>query len=192
VVRPDREAVVRSELEDKAMAVWETATRLHFSNDFRLNSQPLAACMTQEPTLGGSAWPNFAPAEPAWGPLLALWANGTLGLLSWWWIGTRQQQGRSRIKITMLPDLLTINPRALSKGTVARASGLFEEFAQRDFLPANEAWRDPARADLDRALLVDLLELPEDVLDPLALLRRQWCAEPSVHGGKKTAPPPDA
>ena len=55
-------------------------------------------------------------------------------------------------------------------------------------LPANEAWRDEARQALDRAVLIDLLELPEEVLKPLALLRRQWCAEPSVHGGKGTAP----
>ena len=38
----------------------------------------------------------------------------------------------------------------------------------------------------DRAVLVDLLHLPEVALEPLAILRDQWCAEPSVHGGKKT------
>ena len=58
-------------------------------------------------------------------------------------------------------------------------------------LPANEAWRDVARQDLDRAVLIDLLGLSEDLLEPLNLLRRQWCAEPSVHGGKSTAAPVD-
>ena len=37
-------------------------------------------------------------------------------------------------------------------------------------------------------MLIDLLGLPEDIMEPLAMLRRQWCAEPSVHGGKGTAP----
>ena len=41
---------------------------------------------------------------------------------------------------------------------------------------------------LDRAVLVDLLELPESVLEPLAVLRTQWCCEPTVHGGKATRP----
>ena len=49
-----------------------------------------------------------------------------------------------------------------------------------------EAYQDDARQALDRAVLVDLLQLPKAVLEPLAILRDQWCAEPSVHGGKKT------
>ena len=55
-------------------------------------------------------------------------------------------------------------------------------------LPVNVAWRDEVRQALDRAVLVELLELPEDVLEPLALLLHQWCAEPSAHGGKSAAP----
>lgn len=56
----------------------------------------------------------------------------------------------------------------------------------RDFLPANEAYRDPTRIDLDRLLLVDVSGLDGGRLESLDLLRRQWCAEPSVHGGKGT------
>ncbi len=32
----------------------------------------------------------------------------------------------------------------------------------------------------------DLFGLPTDILEPLAVIRKQWCAEPSVHGGKGT------
>ena len=46
--------------------------------------------------------------------------------------------------------------------------------------------RDNTRKDLDRAVLIELLGLPEDILEPLDLPRQKWCAEPSVHGGKKT------
>ena len=55
-------------------------------------------------------------------------------------------------------------------------------------LPANEAWRDDVRHALDRAVLTRMLGLPEDVMEPLGVLRCQWCAEPSVHGGNGTAP----
>lgn len=64
----------------------------------------------------------------------------------------------------------------------------FEDFRARPFLPANEAYRDPTRQALDEAVLVELLVLPRTVLEPLALLRKQWCEEPTVHGGKATRP----
>ena len=59
IVDTDREGRVRAGREAKALDVWDTATRLHFNRDFRLNSQSLAACLTSEPSIGGRAWPNF-------------------------------------------------------------------------------------------------------------------------------------
>ena len=81
-----------------------------------------------------------------------------------------------------------VDPRALSAEQLERANAIFVEFRNRELLPANEAWRDETRQELDRAVLVHLLELPDDIMKPLELLRRQWSAEPSVHGGKSTAP----
>ena len=180
---PDSYGEVRPNCEDHAVEVWRTATRLHFNLDFRVNSQPLAACMTPDPVLGGRA-----PAQDEWQGILALWANCTLGLMSFWWAGSRQQQGRSVITISDLPDLMTIDPRLLTLAQVGAAADIFTQFHDRPFLPANEAYRDQTRQDLDRAVLIDLLGLPASLLDPLSNLRLQWCHEPSVHGGKKTAP----
>jgi len=59
-----------------------------------------------------------------------------------------------------------------------------DEFVDLEFLPANEACRDDSRIALDEAILIDLLDLPSKVMEPLDVLRRQWCAEPTVHGGK--------
>ena len=116
-----------------------------------------------------------------------MWSNTTLGLLSFWWVGTRQQQGRASLTITQLPRLTVLDPRPLSKEQLAQAEDIFERFKEKEFLPANEAYRDDVRQALDRAVLVELLRLPEETLEPLAILRDQWCAaEPSVHGGKKT------
>ena len=67
-----------------------------------------------------------------------------------------------------------------------RVKRLFKEFQERTFLPANETYRDEVRQALDQAFLVDLLGLPKTILESLNLLRRKWCAEPTVHGGKKT------
>ena len=188
-VEPDREGRVRPDRDEKALDVWNTATRLHFNRDFRLNSQSLAACLTPECSIGGRAWPNFRLADSAREEAIVLWANTTLGLLSFWWTGGRQQLGRSVMTITHLPELLTLDVRQLCQEQIDRSHRLFAEFHDHEFLPANEAYHDPARHALDQAVLVDLLGLPETILEPLAVLRHQWCAEPTVHGGKSTRPP---
>lgn len=81
-----------------------------------------------------------------------------------------------------------LDPRRLDYDHLDRAESIFDDFGGREMLPANEAYRDQARQALDRAVLIDLLGLPEDILDPLDILRRQWCSEPFVHGGKSTRP----
>ena len=189
IVMPDSAGVVRPGCKERADAVWEkTASCLHFNQDFRINSQPLAACMTLKPSIGGRAWPNFQCSDLRWEKPLALWANTTLGLIAFWWIGTRQQQGRTVLTISRLPNLTVLDPRKLATKNLNHADKLFGQFRDQELRPANEAWQDEVRQALDRAVLVDLLGLPEDVLEPLSLLRCQWCAEPSVHGGKSTAP----
>lgn len=185
VVAPDSQGRIHKGKHEKALEVWRTATRLHFNLDFRLNSQSLAACLTPEASLGGVAWPNFSLREQAWEPAAALWANTTLGLISFWWRGTRQHGGRARLTIKTLPSLPMLDLASLSAAQIEQAGAVFGEFAARDFLPAHQAWRDETRRDLDRAVLTGLLGLDEEVLEPLAVLSGQWCNEPSVHGGKK-------
>ena len=187
VVAPDREGVVREGKGAQAVDVWQkTASQLHFNLDFQLNSQSLAACLTPEKSIGGRAWPNFVADRSEWEKPLALWANSTLGLIGFWWLGMRQQQGRAMLTISRLPDLLALDARALSEEQSARAQAVFADFRDRKMLPANEAYRDPVRQELDQALLVDVLGLSEELLDGLAALRSSWCAEPTVHGGKAT------
>ena len=188
-VLPDTQGDVRPGCQNQADEVWNTATRLHLNLDFRLNSQSLAACLTPELVLGGTAWPNFLLKDTQWERMIVLWANSTLGLMNFWWTGTRQQQGRARLTISQLPRLMVIDPSELSSAQVIRSNETFDALKEQQLLPANEAYRDPVRQALDRFVLLDLLELPADVLEPFDRLRLQWCAEPSVHGGKSTAPP---
>ena len=66
---------------------------------------------------------------------------------------------------------------------------IFNNLKDRLLLPANEAYRDETRRDLDRQLLfgiTSVLKLDPALEEGLDLLRKQWCAEPSVHGGKST------
>lgn len=187
-VRSDTQGVVRCGMREQAVRTWKrTASLLHSTLDFRLNSQSLAMCVTPEETLGGTAWPNVLPHHEQWTWPLLLWANSTLGLMMFWWTGTRQQQGRARMTISRLPNMMTLNARCLSDTQLQQCRAFCDEFRNRSLLPANEAYRDPARKELDSALW-DILELPRNLLSNLDLVREQWCAEPSVHGGKRTRP----
>ncbi len=187
VVEADRAGRVREGFREVAVGRWKAAaSQLHFNRDFRINSQSLAACLTPEPVIGGRAWPSFLVHRLEWEEPITLWANTTLGLMSFWWKGSRQHQGRASMTVSRLPQLPILDPRELSDNQMDEARRIFAEFRKRPLLPANEAYRDPVRADLDRAVLSRLLGFPDEIQDSLRLLRDQWCAEPSVHGGKAT------
>ena len=190
VVHPDRCGEPREGDEARASERWtRAASRLHSNRDFQLNSQSLTMCMTPEPCLGGRAWPNVIPHQQSYELPLLLWSNSTLGLILFWWHGTRQHEGRACVTVTKLPELPVLDPRALTDERLDLCREIFEEVKERSFLPANEAYRDETRLALDRALLfgtTSVLQLDPGLEAELDLLREQWCAEPSVHGGKST------
>ena len=190
VVQPDACCDVCDGCTQNAVDVWRTtASRLHSNRDFRLNSQSLAMCLTSEKCLGGRAWPNVIPHSEQHEIPLLLWCNSTLGLILWWWTGSRQHSGRSSISISALPNLTILDPRKLTCQQLDHCYAIFDDLKDREFLPANEAYRDETRKALDSKLLfgiTSVLQLEPELEEGLDLLRKQWCAEPSVHGGKHT------
>ena len=188
VVDPDSQGRVVPSEREKAIEVWRASTRLHLNSDFRLNSQSLGACLTPKPTIGGRAWPSFLLDDRSFEKATVLWCATTLGLIAHWWIGSRQQQGRSNLSVVRLRELPVLDCRALSTEQLDALDFAFDRFASDELLPANEAYRDSVRAELDEAVLCGALRLPKEILDPLSVLRKQWCSEPTVHGGKATAP----
>ena len=187
-VEPDRKGRIREGAELEAEETWRTATRLHFNLDFQINAQSLTACLTPEPTLGGRAWPNFRANDTGDEAILALWTNSTLGLLLFWWAGSSQQAGRACLTITRLPRLPVLDTTKLTEQQREKARQVFNEMNSRRLLPANEAYRDEVRQEIDEKLLTEVIGLPRSVLRPLEHVRRQWCLEPTVHGGKNTRP----
>lgn len=81
-------------LERRRDRIWESRSRLHLNTDFRFNSQSLAFALTAEPSIGGRAWPTFKMKDPAHDIIASLWCNSTLGLLSYWWMANKSQDGR--------------------------------------------------------------------------------------------------
>ena len=175
--------------DEEGLEVWSrSASRVHINLEFQLNSQRLGACLTPRDCIGGRAWPSFLVEAPVYELPIVLWLNTTFGLLGRWWVGSRQQQGRSILSVGRISEIPVLDCRKLSGEVLTDASEVFARFRLREFLPANEAYRDEVRQELDRDVLCDLLGLPESVLDSLETLREQWCREPTVHGGKRTRP----
>ena len=107
-----------------------------------------------------------------------------MGLLSYWWHSSRQQDGRGQISIRAADSLPVLDFRTLSDKQLATAKAIFDEFRDLDLKPAYLADADENRALLDRRVVCDLLGFGEDVYRGARLLAAKWCAEPSVHGGK--------
>ena len=184
VCEPDSQLVVRPELEQKASAAWATAGRAHLNRDFQFNSQPLVMAFTNSASMGGRAWPNANLEHSAFDFPFALWSNSTLGMVLYWWHSNRQQSGRGTSSIRSLETLPVLDFRALNDEQLAKAEEIFEEFRDKELMPAYLADADPNRALLDRRVVCDLLGFREDVYEGVRRLAAKWCAEPSVHGGK--------
>ena len=197
IVEPDSEGQIKmvdarfdqESVNEKAAQVWRTATRAHYNRDLRFNSQSLIVAMTERPCIGGHAWPPVIFENPDHEYAFALWCNSTLGLLLHWWVANKTQSGRGRTSVTAIPRIPTLDVRALTDEQHARAQQAFERLREERFLPFDQIDEDEARAKLDRALLVDVLGLPESLCapdGPMDLLRRKLAAEPQIHGGKRS------
>ena len=187
----DSFCTIRPRMDERAARIWSRSAHvLHSNRDFGFGSQSFAMCLTAEPSLGGRAWPNVIPQRDSYIHPLLLWSNSTLGLMMFWFHGSRQQPGRSIVTPSRLLDLPVLDVSKLTEEQLRQAHEIFRRFENRLFLPANEAYRDETRVSLDVAIF-KLLNLPAELNEDLKTLRLQWCSEPSVHGGKRTRPAVD-
>ena len=185
VCEPDSQLQVRQGMEAKAAGVWATASRAHLNLDFTFGSQALVIAFTERESVGGRVWPSMTFGDTRFDPALATWGNSTLGLLSYWWHSNRQQSSKAGTTIRAAESLPVLDFRALSEGQLATAEEIFEDFRDRELKPAYLADADPNRALLDRRVVCDLLGFDEATYEAVRRLSAKWCAEPSVHGGKK-------
>ncbi len=119
----------------------------------------------------------------------SLVCNSTLGLLAHWWASNKSQDGRGTTSVKGIPNIPTLDTRALTDEQHAEAKRQFDLLRDERFLPFDQIDEDPARAKLDRAILVDVLGLPESLVEdggPIDLIRRKLAREPQIHGGKKS------
>ncbi len=177
------------ELIARAEARWDTASRVHYNLDLRFNSQSLIVATTTQRTIGGRAWPTVCFVDPRHDFTFAIWCNSTLGLLCHWWMSNKSQEGRGTSTVTSIPTFTTIDLRQLSVRQHEAARQAFHDLSEERFLPFDQLDEDPARAELDRRLIEDVLGLGPQLCSPggpMERLRSKLAAEPQIHSDKKT------
>ena len=182
---PDSQLQVRQGIEEKAAIVWATASRAHLNLEYTFGSQALAVAFTDRESIGGRVWPNVIFSDSMFDYAFAVWGNSTLGLLSYWWHSSRQQSSKASMTIRSAESFPVLDLRCLTDEQLLIAESLFDEFRDKDLLPAYLADADTNRALLDHRVICDLLGFGEDIYQAVRRLSAKWCAEPSVHGGKK-------
>ena len=182
---PDSQLQVRVGMETRAAVAWATSSRVHISRDFTFGSQALLCAFTEQESMGGSMWPNVIFEDKRFDFAFSIWSNSTLGLLSYWWHSNRRQSSKANLSIRSAETLPVLDLRTLTDARLASAKEIFDEFRDKELHPAYLADADPNRALLDRRVICDLLGFDEDTYFGVRRLAAKWCAEPSVHGGKK-------
>ena len=182
-VAPDCDLRVKGGKEPLAHQRWKMRSHAHFSRGTRFTSQSLTACYTRQQSLGGSGWPTVKMASVAHEAAYVVWANTTLGCLLHWYFGNRRQTGRSYLGVEAYRLFPTLDVSMLSADQLRVGQEILSDLGGCPMLPMMDAYRDPRRHELDRRVLVDMLDLPESIMESLAIVRNRWCAEPTVHDG---------
>ena len=187
VVEPDCHLIIRPNRHEKAQAILARNGRVHFNTMMGFNANSLGVLFTEKPALGINSLPNVVFDKPIYDYVWTLWGNSTLGLLLHWAHSGKQQPGRGVGSRTALLQMPTLDVRCLSDEALANAERIFHALKHQRMLPFNEADHDPVRHELDRLLLTEVLNITsEDAHNAVHRLRELLCAEPSIHGGKKS------
>ncbi len=188
ICEPDAQLQVKQGLEEKAAEVWKTASRVHLNSEYTLGSQPLCVAFTEQETIGGHVWPNVILNDKRFDYAFTVWGNSTLGMLLYWWHSNRQQSSKIRMSIRSAESLPILDIHTLTNEQLITAQTIFKKFRNKDLQPAYLSDTDPNRALLDRHVIYDLLGFDKSTYQAVRRLCAKWCAEPSVHGGKKRPP----
>ena len=175
--------------------IWSQSGTLQITRDIRYNSQRVTTTLTTVQALGIRAWFTLRAndADPVFQYrreiTLALWCNSTLGMLLHANHANRAQYGRGTGSKGMLESLPTLDVRKLEDWQLDEARSIWRDFQDRTFQSFHACAVDPARIELDRRVLRDVLGLGDDAVATVARMRVLLASDPSIHGSKEPALP---
>ncbi len=184
---PDYTAIPRADDNAMVKRVLSCFSKTHYHINLGFASNSIISSFTEKRSIGIRSMINVLLNESHHEIAWTLWCNSSLGLFCHWAHSSKQQMGRGTLRQQTLETLPTLDVRELSDAALANADAIFERLKYKRMLPVNECNHDPVRAELDRSLLTEVLGITNDnVLESMQNLRDMLCAEPSIHGGKKS------
>ena len=184
---PDYTAIPRSNDSAMVKRVLDCYSKTHYHINLTFGANSVISSFTENPSIGIRSMINVLLNNPRHEIAWTLWCNSTLGLLCHWLHCGKQQMGRGTLRQQTLETSPTLDVRKLSEEQLANADTLFERLKYKRMLPVNECDHDPVRHDLDTDLLTEVLGIKDlSIMVAMQTLRDMLCAEPSIHGGKKS------
>jgi len=171
--------------------IWAQAGTLHFTRDIQYDSQRVTAVRTQEKALGIRAWFTMSLNGANDDQLkrreiaCALWVNSTLGLLLHADHAVKAQKGRGTGSKAMLEDLPILDVMSLEAWQLEAAEAIWRDLSVIEFKSFHCCAIDPARIELDKRVVREMLGLNGDAEETVKRLRFLLANEPSIYGGKK-------
>ena len=178
-----RGRVVRDELAERMRL---TASTLFYARFMSWASQSLLSATTPASTMGGAHWTSLGHVDGRVLKAAALWFNSNFGMMVHWTHGQRGQTGRSRTQIRAIKAMPCPRFADLPDKVLDFAVQQFDALKDATLRPACQAHCDPVRKKID-AVVMQMFNMPTDTQDDLAIIRRLWCEEPSVHGNNGRA-----
>ena len=181
LAKPTHDGEPVTERGDLQKRMLEQRAQFFWCRSLRLTSQVLASAHAARPVLGGTAWAGLRAEQPGLDKAMCLWANSIFGLVWRWLYGGKQQAGRSRYQIDAIHSFRI--PR-FDERAVAVAEEHFDDLICLPLRPCSYAQWDDNRKQID-TVVREMLGFDADLDEDVDQLRRRWCAEPGVHGGKR-------
>ena len=173
--------------DNKAHNIRNLRGTIHYGRGVRWTSQKLICASTESSIFGGRAWTTLIHEDEMLKSAFVLWANSTFGMITHWTQGSRTQDGRSSTQVNAISKIPCPRLMDLPAPVLKTAFRAYQKLKNVSLNPACEAHIDEARQEIDDAV-IKMLGLPQEkAKTAITRLRNWWCAEPTIHGGKKKA-----
>ncbi len=153
--------------------LWQRAGRLLIAERLRLDTTRTVSMCASEPVLS-NVWYTVKTDGRDLDKALAIWLNGSLGILTRLAIRTSTEGSWGALKKGELEKLPVLDVRAITPEQRRALSDLFDELSGMEFRRLPDMGECPARRALDDGLS-GILGLPD-----LYILRRMLAVEPAV------------
>ncbi len=144
----------RADLVNQQTQMLKRAGKLQFACELRLNTQRLAAVVTDQEMLGVRSWFTLVAKDNRQGveECMCLWLNSTPGLFLRIVQANRPYPGRTLITHTAAVDHLVLDTTAISTESLLKGKNAFDQIRKQTLRKVAEMDKDPVRQQIDEAI----------------------------------------